>query len=212
MTQLVWDAVGARRFEMGVDRGVLYLPDGSAVPWNGLTSIAEDLGREVKSYYIDGIKYLDHYVAGAYSAKLQAFTYPDELEELTGTKAYVPGVFLHDQRPRQFHLSYRTKAGNDIDPDLGYRIHIVYNILATPSTTTFSTVNNSPSAGEFEWTLNGVPPQMFGARPTNHISVRSELLDPELLATLEELLYGSSTVDPALPSLVDLLQLMGASA
>ena len=61
MTALVWDQVGERLYETGVDRGVLYLPGGSAVPWNGLISINEMVSREVKPYYIDGIKFLDHH-------------------------------------------------------------------------------------------------------------------------------------------------------
>src|SRR4051812_9206458 len=98
MTALAWDQVGTRRYETGIDRGVLYTLDGVAVPWNGLVSISEDLEREVKSYYLDGVKYLDHQVLGAYAAKLGAYTYPDELDALLGLHDFAPGVVLHDQR------------------------------------------------------------------------------------------------------------------
>src|SRR4051794_35793639 len=121
MRALEWDKVGERFFETGVDRGVLYPPAGDAVTWNGLTGITENTTGEVKSFWLDGVKYLDHFVPGAYSAKLEAFTYPDILDELTGTKAYAPGVFLHDQRARGFSLSYRTGVGNDLNQELGYK-------------------------------------------------------------------------------------------
>ncbi len=41
MPAIVWDNIGDRFYESGLDRGVLYLSDGSGVPWNGLISIIE---------------------------------------------------------------------------------------------------------------------------------------------------------------------------
>ena len=127
MTALAWDRVGDRRYETGVDRGVLYLPDGTAVPWNGLTSVTETKSREVKSYFLDGVKFLDHYIPGTYEAKLSAFTYPDELEALLGSSEMAPGIVVYDQRANLFHLSYRTLIGNDIDGlDHGYQCAQAY--------------------------------------------------------------------------------------
>lgn len=209
MTALQWDQVGERRFETGIDRGVLYTLDGVVVPWNGLVSISENKSREVKSYYLDGIKYLDHHVPGDYAAKLGAYTYPDEIDELLGESSYAPGVVLHDQRTQLFHLSYRTREGNDTDGiDAGYKIHIVWNIIAVPSDVSFNTLGDNPSPGLFEWNLSGTPSQMFGIRPTNHISLHSRNIDPEVLVDLEALLYGTEESDPNLPSLVDLLALV----
>lgn len=211
MTALEWDKVGDRFFETGVDRGVLFPRDGVAVPWNGLTGVTENTTSEVKSYWLDGVKYLDHHVPGSYSAKLEAFTYPDELEGLTGTARYAPGVFLHDQKAKIFHLSYRTGVGNDIDPELGYKIHVVYNVMAVPSSSGLTTVSDKVDLAKMSWDLTGTPPQMFGARPTAHISLHSLTIDPVLLATLEGLLYGTPEADPALPGMVDLLTLIEGS-
>lgn len=210
MTKLVWDQAGEHRYETGVDRGVLYPPGGDEpVPWNGLTQVTENLERDVKSYYIDGIKYLDHHVPDTYSAKLQAFTYPDALEELMGTAVFAPGVFLHDQRARQFSLSYRTLVGNDIDGiDHGYKIHLVYHVMAVPSSVGIGTIADSVSPAAFEWALTAVPDQLFGARPTSHISIHSRGVDPDLLEAIEGLLYGTDEEPPSLPSLVDLLNLV----
>src|SRR3954464_12469788 len=102
MTQLVWDKIGDRRYETGLDRGVLYLTDGRVISWNGLVEVAESTSREVKSYYLDGVRYLVSQTPGAYSANLQAFTYPDELDDLLGVREFAPGVRMHDQPSRRF--------------------------------------------------------------------------------------------------------------
>ena len=206
MTAIEWDQVGERRFETGVDRGVLFVADGSAVPWNGLTEVTENRTREVKSYYLDGVKFLDHHVPGSFSGKIKAFTYPDELEELMGNVEFVPGVTAHDQRAGLFNLSYRTKVGNDLEgTDHGYKIHILYNLMASASDVAFKSIGADVSPQEFEWSLTGTPATMFGIRPTAHISIDSRKVDPEFLVTVEEFLYGTESTDPALPGPVDLL-------
>src|SRR4051794_22807589 len=112
MTAIVWDRLEDRRYETGIERGVIYPVGGAAVPWNGLVSVGETKSREAKPYFQDGVKVLDRLIAPAYSAKISAFTYPDALEELAGNLKLAPGIDLHDQREGQFHLSYRTLIGN----------------------------------------------------------------------------------------------------
>lgn len=211
MTALEWDKIGERFFETGIDRGVLITTDGVVVPWNGLTNVEESTEREVKAYWLDGVKYLDHYVPGAYAAKLDAFTYPDVLDELTGTARYAPGVFLHDQNAKVFHLSYRTGVGNDLDQGLGYKLHIIYNVTAIPASVGMTTTGKDVSPATFSWALSGTPPQMSGVRPTSHISLDSRTIDPGLLETIEVALYGSLDTDPSLPSMVDLLTMIEGS-
>lgn len=212
MTVLVWDQVGDRRYETGLDRGVLYLQNGTAIPWNGLTSINENRTREVKSFYTDGIKYLDHHTPGDYSANLTAYTYPDELDVLLGDSEYAPGVSVYDQRPQFFHLSYRTLIGNDLDPDAGYKIHIVWNLLAVPADVQFSSGGAQVDPITFAWSLTATPLHMFGARPTSHISLNSLKMDAAKLTEVEALIYGTETDDPALPTLIDLLTLIPLDA
>lgn len=208
MTALEWDMIGERFFETGINRGVLFTSDGDAYVWNGLTTVTENTEREVKSYYMDGIKYLDHHVPGSYAAKLEAFTYPEILDDLTGTMRYAPGVYLHDQRAQVFHLSYRTGVGNDLNAELGYKLHLVYNVMAIPSGAALGTIGDNVEPGQFSWDLSGTPPVMFGARPTSHIHLDSRSISPELLTTLESVLYGTEDDDPTLPSMVDLLTLI----
>lgn len=209
--QLQWDQAGTRFFETGIDRGVLYPPEGPAVSWNGLTQVTENRIRETKPYYIDGIKYLEHHVAGSYAAKLQALTYPYVLDNLLGIAEFAPGVFLHDQRARMFNLSYRTKLGNDLEGiDLGYRIHLLYNIIASPSDVAFASLGDAVTPAPFEWDLKGVPATMYGIRPTSHISFDSRLIAAGFLSDIEELIYGGPDADASLPDLVTLLQMIAA--
>ena len=78
MSKIIWDEVGSRVYESGLDRGVLYLPDGTSVPWNGLTAVVEKFNRSVNSVYFDGAKINDFVTLGDFSATLKAFTYPEE--------------------------------------------------------------------------------------------------------------------------------------
>jgi len=209
VTALVWDEAGDRRYESGLDRGVLYIPGQPAVVWNGLVSIIETRSREIKSYYLDGVKYQDHVIPGDYSAKLTAFTYPDELDLLVGNAELAPGVTVYDQPTKTFNLCYRTGVVNDIVGfDFGYKIHIVYNLKAVQSESSAETISETISANPFEWDLTGVPIYLDGFRATNHLSVYSRKMDPIALLGLENRLYGTATEDASLPTfgaLVDLV-------
>jgi len=121
MAPLTWDEVGDRLYEVGVDHGVLYLPDAAGIyntgfAWNGLTTVTESpSGAESNPQYADNIKYLNLYSVEEFGGTIEAFTYPDEFAECDGT--YVPseGVAVGQQARKQFGLSYRTKVGNDIE-------------------------------------------------------------------------------------------------
>ena len=84
MAKLVWDKIDDRLYKTGLDRGVLYVPNpqskyDNGFAWNGLTAVDEDFSDDATSpHYYDGVKYLDSYPNGDFTAKLSAFTYPDE--------------------------------------------------------------------------------------------------------------------------------------
>lgn len=211
MTVLEWDRVGERYYQTGVDRGVLYLKDGRVVPWNGLTGLEDGTNVELKSYYLDGVKILDHVTPGDYQGKLSAFTYPDEFEEVLGNPDVGSGLRVYEQPPKRFNLSYRTKVGNDIDPDYGYKVHLLYNLKAVPDAQKFDTVGQQLSAPEFSWSLTGEPPiyAIDGVKPAVHVSVDSNGPRPDLLETLEDILYGTPTADPRFPTMLEVRILFG---
>lgn len=206
MSRLVWDEVGDRLYETGVDHGVLYIPDSEGayddgVAWNGLTTVTESpTGAEPNAQYADNIKYLNLFSAEQFGATIEAFTYPDEFAQFDGLAVPSPGVLVGQQGRKRFGLCYRTKLGNDVvGEDFGYKIHLVYGCYASPSEKAYSTINDSPEAITFSWALTTIPVAVTGLRPTSIITINSTEVDADTLADLEQILYGDTGVDPALP-------------
>lgn len=209
MTKIVWDAVGSRVYENGVDRGVLYLPDGSSVPWNGLTAVIEKINKTATGVYFDGVKISNILTAGDFAATLKAVTYPDEFLELEGAGELRNGVYLSDQRPQTFALSYRTMVGNDVEGrEAGYKLHILYNVLAVPSDKTYASLADDPMLVEFEWNLTAVPEDIDGFSATSHLIIDSRKVDPLLLEEIEILLYGNSEADSVLLPMQEFVTMM----
>lgn len=215
--KLVWDATGARRYETGVDHGVLYLRDDAGVynsgfAWNGLTSLTESpSGAEANAQYADNIKYLNLVSAEEFSATLEAFTYPDEFAECDGTAVPKVGLQVGQQSRKTFGLAYRTKVGNDVNDNLGYKIHLIYGCLAAPSEKAYNTVNDSPEATTFSWEISTTAVDVPNFKPSATLVVDSTKVNAAALTALEELLYGSSTKAPRLPLPGEIITLFAAA-
>lgn len=206
MAELVWDETGERLYETGVDHGVLYLPDSQGayvdgVAWNGLTSVSEaPTGAEPNAQYADNIKYLNLFSAEEFGATIEAFTYPDEFAQFDGLATPTPGVAVGQQSRRSFGLCYRTKIGNDVEgEDYGYKLHLIYGCSASPSEKAYNTINDSPEAITFSWEITTTPVAVSGLKPTSVITIDSTKVDADILADLEQILYGDVGVDPAMP-------------
>jgi hypothetical protein len=211
MAVLTWDDVGERVYQTGVDRGVLYLQDGTAVAWNGIIGVEESSNGELKSYYLDGIKYLESLTPRDYVGKLKAFTYPDEFDAVNGIGEFAEGFEVYEQVPKNFNLSYRTKIGNGIDGlDHGYKIHLLFNVLAQADGIEYSTVAGSDiSPAEFVWTLTGTPENIRHFRPTVHIAIDSRDTPPEVLSIIENKIYGTAVSSASFPTLLEIMQYFG---
>lgn len=201
MTRLVWALPGSRRFDAGLDRGVLYPRTGPGVPWNGLISIDEaPSGGDLESLYYDGVKYLDVIASEDFHATLEAFGAPDEFAACDGVKTLVPGLSVTHQPRETFGLSYRTLIGNDIQATIGYKLHIVYGCTASPAGVSYQTKTQATEAGSKQWEINSVPPPANTYKPTAHLIIDSTKISGAILAELEALLYGDATTTPSLPS------------
>lgn len=203
--KLIWDKIGERFFETGVNKGVLYPQDASGaypkgVAWNGLTSVTESPeGAEATPLYADNIKYLNLMSNEEFKATIEAYTYPDEFAACNGEESLAEGITIGQQKRSPFGMSYQTKIGNDINGDLGYKIHIIYNALAAPSEKAYSTVNDSPEAITFSWEISTTPVEVTGFKPTALLTVDSTKVEAEKLAALEAVLYGSESDEARLP-------------
>lgn len=202
MSKIVWDAIGEHKYETGIDHGVLYPINevtnqyDNGVAWNGLTSVSETpSGAESNAQYADNIKYLDLLSAETFGATIACFTYPPEWEQCDGSVSPVDGLSIYQQARKTFGLSYRTKIGNDLNPDAGYKLHLVYGAKATPSERAYNTVNESPEALNFSYTISTTPVDVPNYKPTALITIDStKYTSTEARArldTLEAILYGS---------------------
>lgn len=209
---LVWDEIGTRFYEIGVDRGVLYLPDGNGVAWNGLISVNEKSdGNESIPIYFDGVKYSESLIPGDFAASLTAYTYPDEFLECEGILDVGNGLFTTNQQPSRFGLSYRTMIGDDIDGvNQYYKIHILYNLTAIPSQKNYQTIAGDSNAIAFEWNISSVPGEIPGFRPTAHVIFDTRHMSPLLLQDIENTLYGDGSTTPTLPPISTLISFIDA--
>lgn len=221
MTQLItWDAIGERFYETGVDHGVLYVMDANGaypkgVPWNGLTGVTESpSGAEATPLYADNIKYLNLVSAEELGITIEAYTFPAEFEECDGSVEddAAIGVKLGQQARKQFGLAYRTLLGNDVaGQSLGYKLHLVYGCLASPSEKPYQTVNDSPEAINFSWEVSTTPVAVTGYRPVSLVTIDSTKADADKLAALEVILYGATgtpNVEGRLPLPAEIITLM----
>lgn len=195
--KIKWDAAGEHLFETGVKNGVLYRQNASGVydegyAWNGLISISESpSGAEATPLYADDIKYLNLMSAEDFGATIEAYTYPDAFAECDGSASIVEGVTIGQQARKPFGLCYRTTIGNDTDGnDHGYKLHIIYGCLASPSERSYSTINDSPEAITFSWEIKTTPVAVTGAKPTACLTIDSTKVEPSKLSALEAILYG----------------------
>lgn len=202
---LDWDKAGEHYYETGISRGVLYVLSktegtnryGTGVEWNGLTSVSESPeGAEVSSIYADNMKYLNLQSAEDFKGTIEAYTYPDEFGVCDGSANLLTGVKIGQQKRKMFGLCYRTEVGTDQETasQLGgkYKLHLVYNCLASPSERSYETINDSPEAITFSWEFSTTPVTVAGHSATAVVTIDSEELGSTNLATLEAVLYGTN--------------------
>ena len=218
MPKLIWDATGKRVYETGVRNGVLYpMVDGAypkGVVWNGLTAVTESpSGAESTPLYADDIKYLNLISAEEFGATVEAYTYPEEFAECDGSATLVKGVTIGQQPRKTFGMSYRTVIGNDVNNEShGYKLHLIYGAVATPSEKSYSTINDSPEAITFSWELTTTPVNVTGFKPTACLTIDSTKVDKEKLTALEDILYGTQEAEARLPLPDEIATLMNPGA
>jgi hypothetical protein len=213
MTRLAWDKVGERFFEVGTDRGVLFVDNLPGVPWNGLISISESSsGGEVTPYYVDSIKYLNHSSSEEFEATIEAYTYPDEFGTCIGSANLGNGLTIKQQKKKSFNLSYRTKVGNDVSgTELGYKIHLIYEATAAPTDKTTGNMNETVDPDNFSWHIVTKPAVVPSHKATSHFVIDSRDTPSLILSQIENILYGTVSSASRIPSVDELLFIFGTT-
>lgn len=216
MAKIVWDAAGEHFYETGTDHGVLYpqSADGTypkGVPWNGLTAVSESpSGAEPTDLWADNIKYASIRSAETFGATIEAYTYPEEFAVCDGSAELSKGVYVGQQARQPFGFSYRTNVANDTatEEDDGYKIHLIYSATASPSEKAYQTVNDSPEAITFSWELTTTPVPVEGFKPTSTLVIDTRKASKAFVQKLEEVLYGTDTLEPKLPSPSEIIEMI----
>lgn len=203
MSKIVWDKTGERLYETGCDHGVLYpMQDGGTynkgIAWNGLTAVTEKpSGADPSPIYADNIKYVNLIGNEEFGATIEAYMYPDEFAECDGSIEIIPGVFAGQQSRKTFGLAYRTVLGNDTDlNDYGYKLHLIYGCLASPSEKSYNTINDNPDAATLSWDVSTTPVAITTKiegkklKPTSILTFDSTKFSEKFMTQLEDILYG----------------------
>ena len=207
LTTLKWDALQDRTYERGVDRVVLYLDDGEAVTWSGVVAINERKTNSSEAVYFDGNKLNAVTQTDSYAGTIQAITYPEVVSILEGSEEINHGIYLTNQHPRPFNMSYRTGVGSALGGAFANsKIHIVLGLLLMPSDKASTTMNEDPSASTFDWELVAIPPSVGNYRPTSHIILDEAAMPNTFRDELYLALYGDGTNPPEFDNIEELVQ------
>jgi hypothetical protein len=218
MSKLVWNQVGEKLYQTGVEQLALF-PQKSGVydtgvAWNGCTAFnLSPSGAEPTALWADNSKYLTLMSAEEIGATIECYMYPPEFRACLGYGSSVAGVYVGQQARSAFGIAVKTLVGNDTEMNKhGYKLHLLYNCLAKPSEEAYSTVNDSPQAITFAYEVSTAPVTVTGYEPTAYICIDSTEVDAEKLKALEAVIYGSEETEARLPLPDEVLTLLGAAA
>lgn len=201
VNRIAWDGVDERLYETGVDRGVLYLknPNGvydTGVAWNGINSITESpSGAEPTNIYADNVKYVELRSKEEFKGTIEAYTYPDRFSECDGSSILKTGLHAGQQTRKPFGLCYRTL----VNGGKYYKLHLVYDCMASPSERSYKSINDSPEAVLFSWEFSSTPVKLSDQKPVSTLTIDSSKVNLNRLHELEDALYGTSSSSARLP-------------
>lgn len=218
MSKLVWDQIGEKLYETGVEQVALFpMVDGAyanGVAWNGITALnVTPSGAEPTALWANDAKYLTMMSAEEVGGAIEAYTYPTEWRKCMGFSEIVKGAYVGQQSRSTFGIVAKSLVGNDTELNkYGYKLHLLWGCLASPAEEAHSTVNESPEAATFSWEFNTTPVKMAGFDPTSYICIESVNVDEAKLKALEAKIYGSDDTEPTLPTPDEVATMLGWTA
>ena len=215
MSKINWGGIGQKDYELGVDHGVLYPleDDGylNGVAWNGLTNVTETPeGAEATDLYADNILYGTLLSAEKLTMSIEHYSTPIEFYSCDGI-LIENGVYITGQPRAPFGFVFRTKMGNDVNPELGYKLHLVYGCKAGVAERAYGTVNDSPEVITFSRTVTTTPVTTSDGKVTAELIIDSTKAPAAGLALLEAALYGTENSEPYLPTPDEVRLMMSGS-
>jgi hypothetical protein len=198
---LQWDQPNQKFYESGVSKGAVYVHQGPIQPtdeipgvaWEGLMSVTESpTGAEITKLWANDMEYTQLVSMEEMEGKIEAHWYPEEFNPALGVLSPTPGFIVPQQALQYFSLAYQTRIHSDGGgEDIGYQIHILYNLTVKPFERNNMTMSDTPESMTFNWDftntkVNGVP----GIdRPFSKLVFDSRTVDPAVLADINDILY-----------------------
>lgn len=187
MSELKWHETGSRQFETGVSQGVYYPKGGFGEAWNGLVSVqADEEAFNSATRFIDGISVGSRSRKTTFSGVIEAYSYPESF--------YSSNLMPHIPRP--FDMCYRTRT-HDKD-----NIHLVYNVLVSPTSTTYKFEDRTP----YSWPFTTKPEKVIDGAPSAHLIIETSQAYASTVKDLEDILYGDDVNLPSMPSALGVLE------
>jgi hypothetical protein len=210
---LTWNAAADKKFESGLDKGVLYVQDTGAYPlgiaWEGLINVTEKpSGAEITDLWANNAKYSQLVSVETFDCSIEAYTFPTEFLACLGIEpdSTDPGVLFGQQSRVPFGLAYRSYLGSDASgQQANYKLHIVYGLIAQPSEIAHATINDSPEAATFSFEAKSTPAVLTGSAPVSKITLDESVLTSANLIAIETALYGTDPTPVAYLPLPDAL-------
>lgn len=231
---LVWDQEGERTFETGTKQAAIYLYDkqtkwfGKGEAWNGFTAFtASPEGAESTKLYANDGTYASLTSAEEMNASVECYTYPQGFKKALGLASPVQGMNIGQQARSKFGFVVKTTEGNDTEGlEYAYQLHILYFCEAAPAEKSYQTINDSPEAATFSYEFSTTPVNVgtlevdgkeVAYKPTAYINVESKDFTGDetkagYLKKLEEMLYGTATTEPMLPTPAQVYSLLTTGA
>ena len=162
MSRLIWDAVGEKFYEMGTKMGVLYPMNNTGaydkgVAWNGLTAVTESPSGAERPSSMQTTSSMLLCALPRSTATPSRLTPIPLSGSLRWFRTGGQGRFHRPAEAPGFGFSWVTTVGNDVDDEVGQKIHIAWNSTASPSEKSYATINDNPDAITFSWECTTSP-------------------------------------------------------
>ena len=179
MAILTWNTDTVASYEAGVSQGVVYYVDGTAEAWNGLIGVDPANELELQEAYFEGRLSSNALSQTDFKLSVECYTYPPRL--------------LTD---RVRAISYAVETA------VGKKVHIVYNPKIHMSSRSYTTYQEEADISTFDLDVSTVPESLDGYAPSAHAILDTNRADSTGgLETILEMLYGTFSKNPSLPSL-----------